>query len=451
MINFKTGGSVYKRSLLILGLIVVLRINLFASGFQINEQGARALAMGGAFVGLANDPTTVYFNPAGMVQLGGTQFSAGCTYVGPMTKFTGPTPSTTESKLKDKYFFPSTFYATHQLSKDWFVGFAFNSPFGFGTFWKDDWIGRYKTTSTEVVTFNVTPTVAYKINDELSVGAGLSVSYSDVNLQKKIQLSVPLGPTTILLPDANLELKGSDISYGLTVSALYKAADDLSFGLTIHSPIKYKYEGTATTTRSTEKDGTLPPAYASAIIAGIEKKLPKGNISAPLTAPMNIEFGAAYAVNKALTLTADLQYTIWTSYDKMEVTFDDMVIDANGTKYVSTSIRDLNNNLIARAGAEYKLNDRIALRCGAYFDKNPIKDERLDPTLPDADRVGLTTGLGYSISDNFKVDVAYMYLKFLDRKITNSVENFDNAGTQKINGKYHTYTHLASINFSYSL
>lgn len=418
------------RIISIFSLFILTAAQVFASGFQINEHGARSMGLAGAFTGLANDPTAVYFNPAGITQLSGLNFSIGATYISPFSKFTGPVPSTTESKLKDQFFTPANFYATYSLGNLAF-GFGFNSPYGLGTKWDDNWVGKYKTTETEIRTFNFSPVVAYKFSEALSASVGFTVSYADVLIARKAPV---MHPQLGVYPDASIELKGDDLSFGYSAGLLYKVNRALSFGLAFHSQIKYEFKGTATTTfdPSTPAPFLANPAY------------PKGDISAPLTTPMNLTVGGAYRLSDATLVSADFQYNGWSSYDKLAVTF------ANGM--ISSSIRDYKNSFIARAGAEHTFNNTLALRGGVLFDKNPVKDERLDPTLPDADRLGLNLGFSYKITKSLSVDVAYMYLYFLERTINNSQELISVLpASPAINGTYNSSANLLGLNFSYGL
>lgn len=418
-------------------IIGISAVQTFASGFQINEHGARAMGMGGAFVGLADDPSATYFNPAGITQLSGLRFSLGATYIKPSSTFTGPSPSTTESKLKNDFFYPANFYATYEAGNDFWIGFAYNSPFGLGTEWADDWVGRYYTTKTEIRTFNFSPTIAYKVNDQFSAAASLTVSYADVVIDRKF----PASPA----PDASLDLKGNATSFGFNVGLHFKAMEKFSLGLAFHSQIKYKFKGDATPSVGV---GT-PDAYKSVILG----KLPTGSISAPLTVPYVLTFGLAYHPLEALVITGDFQYNAWSSYDKLEVTFNDL---PQGPTNPSVSIRDYKNSFIARLGGEYKVNDPLAIRAGFLYDKNPVPDAKLDPTLPDADRIGLNIGVGYKLTEKLSVDLAYFYLIFMERTIDVSEELLipilpESATNPPFNGTYKSNANLIGLNFSYSL
>ncbi len=388
----------------------------YGSGFQINEHGARAMGMAGAFAGLANDPSALYFNPAGMTQLKGTHILAGVTFISPSSTFAGPSPLTTEYKMEKQLFTPINFYITHQLTEDLFVGLGINNQYGLGTKWSDNFVGKFVAYDTEIRTFFFTPTVAYKVSEKLSLSAGLVFAWGDVRIAK----FAPLSPTL----SGKVTLKGDGTAWGFTAGALYRPIDELQLGLSVRSQAKFSFSGDATS--------EAPAPYLP--------YLPSGSITAEVTTPLNVTFGAAVFASKDLTLTADFQYVGWSSYDKLAVDF--------ATYPDQSTPRDYQNNFIIRAGAEYKATNELTLRGGLLYDKNPVKDELVDPTLPDADRIGFNVGIGYKLTQNLSIDAAYLLLSFSDRTITNSQIVY--AGTAKLNGTYTSIAHLIGFNLSYN-
>ncbi len=410
----------YKKVTTALLLILIASSVSFASGFQINESGARAMGMAGAFAGLADDPSALYFNPAGITQLKGTHFVAGVTFISPSATFRGPSPAIDEYSMKSQLFTPINFYITHQLSDDLYVGLGVNNQYGLGTLWDDNWIGKDVAIDTEIKTFYFTPVIAYKVTDNLSVSAGPVFAWGDVKIVRYASLYPFQG-------DAKVSLKGDGTAWGFTAGILYKPLDVLQLGLSFRSQTKFKFTGDAST------DG--PAALAS--------ELPSGGITSEVTMPMNITFGAALFPTKDLTVTADFQYVGWSSYDKLAVSFD-----SNPSLNISLP-RDYQDSYIIRLGAEYKVTGDLALRGGILYDKNPVKDQYVDPILPDADRIGLNIGLGYKITQNVSVDLAYFFLRFNERTVTNSLIYYT-PGNAALNGTYNSYAHLIGVNFSYN-
>ena len=141
---------------------------------------------------------------------------------------------------------------------------------------------------------------------------------------------------------------------------------------------------------------------------------------------------------------------MWSSYDKLQVNFDDWINPTTSEKSL-VSERDYENSYIVRTGAEYKATKNLALRAGIFYDKNPVKDKKLDATLPDADRIGFNLGFGYNFTKNFSIDVAYLYLNFVDRTIDNSSEFLPISNPPVyLDGKYESNANLLAINFNYN-
>ncbi|HET54313.1 MAG TPA: hypothetical protein ENN33_03745 [Ignavibacteria bacterium] len=415
---------------------VVLSSTSFGSGFQINEHGARAMAMAGAFTGVLSDASAIYYNPAGLTNLTGTNILAGVTLIALSSKFTGPTPLTTEWEMESQLFTPFNFYVTHSFDNDLSIGLGANNQYGLGTKWASDWAGRYLAVDTEIRSFYFTPAIAYKISDAVSIGIGGVFAFADVKIIRNIPLQDPV--TGAMKPDAELTMEGDATSFGFSAGIFVKPSDMVSFGLSYRSQNKYDFEGDAKTVPAT-LDFNHPLAGPQSI------PLPNGGIKAPLTTPQNVTFGIGLYPSKDLTLSADFQWIDWTSYDKLEVTFDDYDLDPQtpGQQNVQSADRNYETSFIIRVGAEYMVSDQFALRGGFFYDKNPVLDEYVEPTLPDADRIGLNIGFGYKISNNVSIDFAYLLLLFSEREITNSKFGF--------NGVYNSTAHLFGINFAYAI
>ncbi|PID59556.1 MAG: hypothetical protein CR986_05840 [Ignavibacteriae bacterium] len=419
-----------KTALILICLFIIFSKNILASGFQINEHGSKAMAMGGAFSGLANDPSALYFNPAGITQLYGTHFLVGSTLIFPSMSFRGPAPSINESTTESRVFFPFHLYASHQVNKELFLGFGLGNNYGLGTKWDEDWVGRFLAVQTEIRTFFFNLAASYQIIPEISVGFGYAFAYGDVLLGRRVNLS-PFNN------EAYLELEGDGIGSGITAGVLFHVTRAISVGLSYRSQVTIEFEGDAT-----------PSKYPTQF----EGRLPNGNISAPLTTPENITVGIALKPTKKLNITADFQFVGWDSYDKLEVTFNEFKVPGTEQNYISTSKRDYDNSYIARLGAEYKYSRSLDLYCGLLYDKNPVSDQKLDPTLPDSDRLGLSLGFGYKLTPSLTLQAGYLFLRFDERKISDSKENY--GGTPNniayLNGVYNSSAHLTSLTLSYN-
>lgn len=408
--------------LLLLVLPLLISANLFAGGFQLNEHGARALGMGGAFTGVANDASAVYWNGAGISFLKGTNIVFGASFIAPSSKFRGVTPDVTEYRGKNLLFYPVHFFATTQLNEKFSVGLGFTTPFGLGTEWDENWVGKYLAVETSLQTFTVTPIVSYKPVESLAISAGFVYSFANVLITRKN----PLQP--IFASDAFIHLEGDDMfAYGFNAGLMFKPTKCISIGASYHSEVTYEFEGTATSTG--------PDQVASS--------LPKGDITAELTTPQNIAGGIAVDLSSKLKLSADFQYVGWSSYDTLAVTFVE-------TNVVSASPRMYEDSYIIRLGGAYKANDQLTVLGGIYYDNNPVSNEYLNPSLPESDRIGLSLGFEAHLFENLSIQGSYLFIRGQQLTIDNSHEAYTSGGSG-FNGTYNTSANIFGLSFNLGL
>jgi long-chain fatty acid transport protein len=448
---------VIKKLLFILLVSALTTGNIFSSGFQINEHGAKAMAMAGAFTGLANDASAVYFNPAGITQLNGTFLSAGTTLILPSSKFNGIEgasnpllPPEQEYDMESQVFTPINFYLTQQITDRLYVGLSVNNPYGLGTKWDDKWVGRYIAVDTELRTFFFNLVAAYKVTENLSLSGGFVYAMGDVKIIRNVFLADP--GTGQFLPDAQTNLEGDGNSIGWTAGLFYLSDDKKSsIGISVRSEVEFDFEGDAVTTPATFGVTVAPNTV-------VQTPLPTGAIKATLTTPMTVTVGFAAEIAEKTILTGDIQWTGWSSYDTLAVDFLEYppqhpVINPTGNapKQRLASPREYKNNYIFRLGFEKELSNSFMLRGGILYDTNPVPDRLVEPTLPDADRLGLNIGFGYMLTESLSLDVAYLFLKFVNRTISDS--NIDSGYPIPVafNGTYKSISHLFGINFNYAL
>lgn len=400
--------------------LLIFSAQLFAGGFQINEHGAKAMGMGGAFTAVANDASAIYWNGAGLTQISGTQLMLGTTLISPMSSFKGIAPATTEYKTDSQLFFPTHFFAAHNFNNGLAVGLGFTSPFGLGVKWGDNWVGKYLTLDTELKVFTISPVVAYKFSEQFSLSAGFIYSWADVTLTQKVPI-----PSTLGGGESLITLDGNDNSaFGYSFGLLYKPIPELSLGASFHSQIKYSFSGTASSTNI--------PAPAVSFF-------PNGNISADITAPYNLAAGVAYQVNPKLLLSFDFQFVGWSSYDTLKVDF------ASYTDISSPRLYD--NSFILRLGGEYQLNNCLSVLAGIYYDKSPVKPEYMSPQLPEGNRLGFSAGFDYAINSQLSLSGSYLYIHSSEVNVTNSTQML---GPLHFDGTYGSSANLGSLTLKYN-
>ena len=407
---------------------------IFAGGFQIPEQGGRAVAMGGAFTAIAWDPSAIYYNNAAITRLDGFQALIGTTMIVPSSSFRGPygpgvsSPTIHQNDMAKQTFFPSHAYATYKVSNDWYVGLGFNTPFGLGTKWDPTWDGRFVSNEIELKTFSFNPVVAYKINDMLSIGAGFQYNIGTVTIDRAAGIADSKTGVPYSSGEGAVHLEGNTKSaVGYTIGGLANLTKDFSLGVSFRSEVKYNFKGTASSTG--------PAQFISV--------LPHGNITAVLKSPAQLVIGAGYHINEQLLVSADFQYVWWSSYDTLKVTFDD------GIQNPIAKPRSYKNAYVGRVGAEYNYSPSLALRGGLLYDQSPVEDEYVDASLPEANRLGFSLGFGYKFNDKLGLDLAWLFLRFAERTVTTSQVSFSKSGFEPFNGTYNSSANLVSLSLSY--
>lgn len=397
----------------------------YASGFRLPESSASAMGMSSAFVGQADDPTAVWYNPAGITRLDGTQVSAGTVAIYPIITHENNTvnPGTTDVSDRTTHL-PIHLYATHKLDGKLALGIGITNPFGLSTDWnKNNSSTKYVATFSKIVTTEVNPNVAYRLNDNLSIGVGIAYVNLRATLEKTARVVIP-GPPPTDLGDHHFRLSGDGYGWGANLAVMYRISDDMTAGFSYRSRVKIDVDGTAALSEG--------PAAVS------------GSAQTSITLPDLIQLGVSYRASNSLTLNGDLEYTWWQTYDRL-------VITSSVPNFNTTDEKQWDNTFILRIGGQYKLSEQWKLRAGYMYDQNPVPEDRFETRIPDSDRQGVSIGAGYS-SGNMTVDAAYLYLRFNKRTIDNSLADNDiNPLTpdDSLNGTYKSQAHLAALTIGY--
>lgn len=281
-----------------------------ASGFGIFTQGADSLGQANATVAHSDGPSAVYFNPALLTSLSGTQIEVGTTAVMPSRKFKSDLDGSRD-KTEDKVYFPSTFYLSHQINERWSAGLAVFNPFGLGTVWDSDWEGRFIATKSRITTFNINPAVACQVTPKLAIGAGIDILLLDAKLKNKIDLS-GFGQ-----PDADQKFTGDGEGIGFNLGLHLQLTDSLSFGAAYRSEVKIDVDGKA------EFNAPAPVAFL----------FPETDGETSITLPAQFTAALAYKFSPAWTIEAGVRWEEWTSFDELTIDLDQLVAGQSSMTY----------------------------------------------------------------------------------------------------------------------
>ncbi len=373
-----------------------------ASGFALYENSPTGAAVAGAFAATADDPSAVWYNPAGITQLEGTQIMTGFTAYttgGVKLEFeNGQTSNSVDDVIPVPYFYSST-----KINDKFWFGLGMFSPFGLSAEYNQDWEGRYNTYYSANTAKEVNPNIVYKVNDSLSLGFGVSVQQFEVEFQQKISAGTVYQQGKGLTSEQAAadplfnHLKGIDIDQKLfadenaefryNFSLFYTMNEKWSFGLNYRSEVDYTLKGDASYTNV--------PALFSTEIHNAE-------VSGDVTLPQVLWTGIAYKASPKLTLEIDLVMTGWSSYEQLKFEMDNGL----GTQTVQ---KDWDDVYSIRFGADYQVTDAFAVRCGYLYDESPIPDSSIDYAMPSSDRHMFSTGFGYK-SGKWSFDGHYAYV-----------------------------------------
>ena len=410
-----------------------------AAGLRVNEQGAKAMGMGNAFAAQADDPTALYYNPAGIAFLKGTQVSLGSLVISvPETEFTGTTPlsggngttSVFEKAKKDLFIAPNL-YATYTMENiPLTFGLGINSIYPLAKSWDDSSAFRSQIMNISVKPINFQPTVAYRFDSlNLAVAAGIDVTHAIVSLQKMAyDGSAELG---------SLGVDGTATNVGWNAGLKWKPRPDLSFGVAYRSEVALHIDGSANFLATTPAGHTA--IGINAPTADTRTRATSG-ASSTITLPDSLTLGVAWQPTDKWTLEFDAERTGWSSFNNLLINFHNPQMSAFNNNPIPLSWKDV---WAYKFGGQYALNKNIDLRAGYMYDTNPIPDSTLGAILPDADRHSFSFGTGIHVN-NVAIDMAYMYTYFTDRTVNN--QNMTTFTGE--NGIFKSDVHLFGANVS---
>lgn len=356
-----------------------------AGGFAIREQSAQYQGLSYAGSASGGALSSLFWNPAATAILPGLNTESAYTFAFPDLEVT------VESAEPDLAAFPSsteigrmTFsgasYGAYQLSgydPNLFVGFGFNSPFGLET--KPDnprYQGAVLGRKTKLQTYNLNPTLAYRIAPGVILGAGVQIQYADAKL--KYALTSPNDPST--------SFRGDDVAFGATAGILLQPAAGSSIGLGWRSQLTHDLEGDFETVGQPEKSA-----------------------EAKLELPDIVTLSLTQTIAPNMRLLGTIEWTNWSRFESLRLDIagaPDVTIPANWS-----------DGWFFALGGEYDHGERLTLRAGAAYEVSPVESpQQRIITVPDADRIWLSAGASYRWSETTTVDLAYTHIFFDDAR-----------------------------------
>ena len=436
-----------------------------AAAFAIIEHSAQG--MGNAFAGggaVAEDASTVWFNPASMTRLPSQMQASGHVIlptfeftdagsvqaVGPATVPLLPAAPTVDDGGKPALV--PNFYYIRRINERMSFGLAVNAPFGLATEYDSDWKGRYQTIESEIINVNVNPAFAYKLSNSLSIGAGVSANYIDAKLTNAVDFAAVCAATVGAgacpngaVPgqgafDGFTEVKADDISFGFNLGVFYEPSSRTRMSLAYRSQINHSLDGNVTFTQPTTLGGFA--ALGPVLGAGLASTFANDGASAGVSLPDTFSFGMYHRVAPKIGLMGDITWTNWATIPELRIVFD------SPTTAGGPSVETLNwkNTYRFSLGMNYYHNDKMTFRTGVAYDESPVPDPTArTPRLPDNDRLWLAIGGSYRVSDRLSADFGYAHLIIDDTRI----QRTGSTGSVLI-GNYESDANILSIQVNYT-
>ncbi len=397
-----------------------------ASGFYLKEQSAAA--QGNAFAGAtagAEDISYSYFNPAALSRHKGTNIELGGTWIAP--KSTAHNASNSFGEHNDYMgdivhsAAAPQMYISHQLNNEITIGLSGNAPFGMITKYGDDWAGRNHGTLSKIISATFTPMIAYKVNDEFALGAGMPIQYIRATLRNGVIAGQ--NPMTGALIEDKSTVHGDTIDVGYQLGALYEPWKGTRFGIGYRSEIKHKIKG------DIEFDGPL--------------SFMNQDLSCRLNAPASLTIGAYHDINQDWAVMAEYSRVYWSSFDHL------VLYGAENGKLSHTEEKWKDTDFYA-LGISKQLDAQWKLRLGVAFEKSAVGDEYRTPRIPDSNRYWYSAGLEYKYNDKLTFNVGYTHIIADSSKVSLRGDHIGDASRGAINVKYNNKINIIAGSITYN-
>jgi long-chain fatty acid transport protein len=407
-----------------------------AAGFALMEQNVSGL--GNAYAGsgaVAADASTIFFNPAGLTQLPTMEVVVSGAGVGVQGQFTGTATQTASPALPvtvplgtnaggnaGGWALVPSLYFSAPIGERWAAGVGVGAPFGLKTEYESNWMGRFLGIESEVKTINVNPSVAFKLNDSVSLGAGVNWQKADATLTNAALVGAATpGLTT---------LKANDDTWGWNVGALFKLGADTKVGVSYRSSMDYTLAGNVTTVNS--NTGATVGTGTFAATAGI--KFPDMAL-----------LSVAQPLGAKWQLLGDVQYTHWSTIGKVNV-----VDSSNGVTRDQLAFNFEDAWRVA-LGANYLYSEQWTFRGGVAWDQSPVNDQNRTVRLPDSDRIWIAFGAQYKFGKGGVLDVGYAHLFMQSPSINQTRQSPLGALTitNNVNGSYDNSVDIIGVQLAW--
>jgi long-chain fatty acid transport protein len=400
-----------------------------AAGFALSEQSGSGL--GNAFAGaaaVAEDASTIFFNPAGMTYLEGRQIVGAVNLINVRGNFDNqgsqaarnPSLNGEGGNLGSFAAIPNLYYK-QDINDQLKIGLGIGSPFGLKTEYNNNWIGRFQAIKSELKTVNINPSLAWKLNDQWSLGFGVSAMWAQAELTSAVNLGAA---------ESSIKTKGDDWGFGYNLGAIYQVTPDTRLGLAFRSKVDQHLKGEA------RSPFTLANASPSSTL--------NTDITADLSLPETLSLSSFSRLDDRWELLTDITWTRWSRFKALSIMRD------NGSNTaIGTTQEHWNNTLRYSVGLNYHYSSTVKLRTGIAYDEEAIDTPFRTARIPGNDRIWLSLGASWQYRPATKLDVGYAHLFIKEASIYDDQRAATPSSKGLISGKYQGDVDILSVQLSH--
>jgi long-chain fatty acid transport protein len=342
---------------LLFGTAIFSPLGTQAVGFRLPNQDPEAIARGNAFTATADNPSAIYYNPAGITQLKGHNLRAGMYFVSGGIDYTAPTGE--KAKTDDAFQpVPQFYYVYSPNDCPLSFGLGAYAPYGMSVDWGSNPPFRTLAQKGEVLYACFNPVVAWQVHRTLSLGIGPTINYSEANFKRGIGF----------MPGDYFKFDGDGMGYGFNAGVLWQPHEKWSFGVNYRYETEIEYRGKS----KTEPSPPLPSPASS-----------HGKVLYPQFAVIGVSFRP--------TPDWNLEFNVdWTDWDSVkQIVFEDT---AFGDVPLPLNYR---SSLMYEFGVTRQLGQGYFASLGYFFSENSSPDKNFSPIVPDSDLHLGSVGVGY--------------------------------------------------------
>ena len=380
-------------------------------GIRIADQDPLATARGNAFAATADNPSAIYYNPAGITQLEGHQASVGVYAVSFSSQFTG---AGVQFETKDKpQAVPQIYYVFSPRESDLSFGLGIYSPYGLSLEWPERLPGfRTLAAQGRITYLTFQPVIAWQLHPTLSIGAGPTINYADTALRRGL-----LSP----FPTDELRFSGDDLDVGFSLGLRWQPHEQHAFGLTYRNASTMNFSGQSQIQGTGFTDGN-------------------STANARLPFPQNVVAGWSFRPTRDWNLEFNVDWTDWNRLDTV-------VLNQAGFPLLPAVALPFNwrSSFFYEWGVTRYFEHGWRASAGYIFSENSIPDSSFNPLVPDSDRHIFSVGVGRQY-DRARWDFAYQLAYGPSRSVTGSPPSIIG---QSADGQYEFISHALTFSIGY--